>query len=638
MNTLFFDLGRILGMAVIQSLWQGLIVFLVLRLIFLSFPAMGSKWRYRISFGALGVIALWFACTFFNQTVSYQWNKSATVDSISFSGGIRQTRLQAVVGSEPPESYQVKLYHLANRYLPFVALLYVTGLLFNLVKLAIAWDKVNMIKRNLVPAKLQQGLVNQFVRRLAIRRDVRVNFNSFVDVPCVVGYLKPILLLPFTITTQLSTDEVEAILLHELSHIKNNDYLFNIIQQMITVLLFMNPFVQLISRIISNEREHCCDDMVVEFTHKPLIYANALFKLQEQRSEPLKMALAATGASQFHLFHRIERIMKTKKTAINTRHLLLSLFIFMGSLVSIAWLNPEIKNGKIVSKHGREAVNRIVAVAKKMWGYNESVKNTAETNRAERPVTEQIKQADSLQKNDRQTSSKDTSRARLVNEWQQTQRDAYLAYNNYKNTDAYNKLTEANRMLDSAIQKRGKPVLSDELKHKQEEDAAKWRDYMNSEEWKNRTAVYNRIYAKTRFDIVANDPEMKKHFETSKKSGDSILKLHDKVEYSIWKKADELEYDQIYKKIKADPVYKPAFDSLEIALTEQMNAPGYLKLKAETAPSAELRAIMLVAGVENYRAAVQRSKSAALATNEYQEYLRIKEKEEKLRKRLYDQE
>ena len=72
-----------------------------------------------------------------------------------------------------------------------------------------------------------------------------------VDVPCMIGFFKPIILLPITLTTYLSATEIEAILLHELSHIKRNDYLLNMIQQLITVLLFFNPFAQLNKQVLN---------------------------------------------------------------------------------------------------------------------------------------------------------------------------------------------------------------------------------------------------------------------------------------------------------------------------------------------------------------------------------------------------
>ena len=74
-----------------------------------------------------------------------------------------------------------------------------------------------------------QERINQISQRLQISKKVKVCFSRLVDVPCIIGYAKPILLLPITLTFQLSAEEIEVIFLHELSHVKNNDYLANLI-------------------------------------------------------------------------------------------------------------------------------------------------------------------------------------------------------------------------------------------------------------------------------------------------------------------------------------------------------------------------------------------------------------------------
>jgi len=201
-----------------------------------------------------------------------------------------------------------------------------------------------------------------FQKKLNISKQIRISFSELIDVPCVIGYIKPLVLLPVTICVNLSADEVEAILLHELSHIKRNDYLGNLLQQFITVLLFFNPFTQLINRIINQERENGCDDLVVEKTGEPLIYAQALIKLEEARRSNLQLALAATG-QKFHLLNRIERIMKTKKHIGSIRHLIIALFLLTGTLSCIAWFNPKIAEAKIIANKAKLAVTEKIKTA-----------------------------------------------------------------------------------------------------------------------------------------------------------------------------------------------------------------------------------------------------------------------------------
>ena len=194
-----------------------------------------------------------------------------------------------------------------------------------------------------------QYKVAQFAKMLGIGKSVKVGLSKLVDGPCMAGYFKPVILLPFSLATYLSADEIEAVLLHELAHIKRNDYLINLLQQVIAILLFFNPCAQLINRIINEERENSCDDLVVNTTSKPLAYAKALLKLEETRENDLQLAMSAIG-KKYYLLNRIERIMKTKKTTPGIRPALAAMLILTISIGAIALLNPEIAQGKISVK------------------------------------------------------------------------------------------------------------------------------------------------------------------------------------------------------------------------------------------------------------------------------------------------
>lgn len=288
----------------------------------------------------LGIVA-WFMVTLFNEAGNFNWSPVANVPSAGF---VPQAGL--VNQLSPFKAQADRYYYVIAGYLPYISVLYLTGLAVNLLKLSYCRVKLFRIKKALFPAGDMQWLVDDFSERLNIRRYVRVNFSSLVDVPCMIGYLKPIILLPISLSANLSVAETEAILLHELAHIKRNDYLVNLLQQVINSLLFFNPFAQMVNRLISAERENCCDDLVVQTTNNPLVYARALLKLEESRQTNLQLALAAS-TKKTYLLTRIERIMKTKQNIGNIRHLVLAILLLAGSLSSIAWLNPEIKNGKV---------------------------------------------------------------------------------------------------------------------------------------------------------------------------------------------------------------------------------------------------------------------------------------------------
>lgn len=333
MENIFYNISQVLGITVLHSLWQGLLVYFLLRVVFSSAPSMSSLKKYNLAIAAMASITVCFFYTLYVQSVSYHWIAAGTgVPAITPNLNLYMNAARFKGGSLN--------YSVIAGYLPYITIIYLAGLVFNLGKLSWEWNKIYKIKRSILPAVQMHQYINKFSAKLGITKQIRIGFTELVDVPCMIGFLKPLILLPVSLATYLSACEIEAILLHELSHIKRNDYLVNLLQQVITVLLFFNPFAQLINRIINQERENGCDDLVIGVTRNPLIYAKALLKLEETRKESLQLALSATG-KKYHLLNRIERIMKTKKPIGNMRNLLVALLILGGSLCSIAWFNPK---------------------------------------------------------------------------------------------------------------------------------------------------------------------------------------------------------------------------------------------------------------------------------------------------------
>jgi hypothetical protein len=134
--------------------------------------------------------------------------------------------------------------------------------------------------------------------------------SSLVDVPTVIGFLKPVVLLPATALGGLTLQQVEAILAHELAHIRRHDYLVNLLQTLVETVLFYHPAVWWVSRRIRIERENCCDDLAVSLCGDPVTYATALAELEAMRSSgPVPerhIAMAATGGS---LLQRVRRLL-----------------------------------------------------------------------------------------------------------------------------------------------------------------------------------------------------------------------------------------------------------------------------------------------------------------------------------------
>jgi bla regulator protein BlaR1 len=355
MESILYNIGQVLGITIIHSLWQALLIYFMLKIVLTFGNSLSPAAKYWLAVSSLMAVTGWFIYTLITEINLYNW--LAVIPSkltdmplmLNLPAGIHQFNDQSI-----------RYYYNIEGYLPYIAALYVLGLLFNTGKLIIARNKILAIKRSMSIDIALQYQVNKFTGILNISKKVKIGLSKLVDVPCMVGYFKPVILLPFALATYLSAEEIEAILLHELSHIKRNDYLINIFQQVIAILLFFNPCTLLINRIINEERENCCDDLVVKATADPIIYAKALLKLEQTRLYDQQLALAATG-KKYYLLNRIERIMKTKKTTPSLRPALLAMLILTIGIGFIALLKPEIAEGKISVKAISPIINSVLA-------------------------------------------------------------------------------------------------------------------------------------------------------------------------------------------------------------------------------------------------------------------------------------
>lgn len=197
-----------------------------------------------------------------------------------------------------------------------------------------------------------------FIKRIAaqmgIKKTVQVWLSAWVTSPVTVGFFKPVILLPLAAINQLTPQQVEAILLHELAHIRRHDYLLNIIIRIVKTVLYFNPFINALTKEIEKEREIHCDEMVLQFQYNAFEYADALLTLEKEASSYQYMALAAAG-NNHHLLHRVKLILGQKnKNHFSVKHgsgILVGLFciLTLGNLIQIEKPEKANNQSKIVS-------------------------------------------------------------------------------------------------------------------------------------------------------------------------------------------------------------------------------------------------------------------------------------------------
>jgi len=147
--------------------------------------------------------------------------------------------------------------------------------------------------------------------RLGVRRSVSVLVSQMARVPTVLGWLRPVILLPASILDEMPTEQLEMILAHELAHIRRQDYLWNLLQIAVETVLFYHPAVWWVSRRIREERENCCDRQAVAAMGNPVVYAGALMRLAEIRYQLEQTAVpaASIAADGGSLESRIRRVL-----------------------------------------------------------------------------------------------------------------------------------------------------------------------------------------------------------------------------------------------------------------------------------------------------------------------------------------
>jgi beta-lactamase regulating signal transducer with metallopeptidase domain len=207
----------------------------------------------------------------------------------------------------------------AEKILPFIAVLYLIILLIYSFRFGRAYRSLGFVSRKgLLKAPVDVRIFTTGTAlHLGIKKNVQVWLTNNIDVPSVTGFIKPVILLPAAIMTHLSTEQVNAILLHELAHIKRNDFLLNLIQSVIALLLFFNPFVYWLNNIAKKERENCCDDWVLNFRYNQFDYAKALLVLEEQRQTQILLVMSATD-NEKKLLQRIKRLFSPQRQATTT--------------------------------------------------------------------------------------------------------------------------------------------------------------------------------------------------------------------------------------------------------------------------------------------------------------------------------
>lgn len=175
-------------------------------------------------------------------------------------------------------------------------------------------SKLRRVGRSDPPAWITEA-VAEISHRLQLKRSIVVTVSALATVPSVIGHFRPLLLLPASALTGLPPDQLQALIAHELAHVRRSDYLVNAGQTLIETLFFYHPAIWWISRQTRQEREHCCDEIAAEVSESRVVYAEALVAISQMQPSHGGLAMASDGGS---LRSRIWRLSTPASTRLRS--------------------------------------------------------------------------------------------------------------------------------------------------------------------------------------------------------------------------------------------------------------------------------------------------------------------------------
>lgn len=354
-----------LGKAIADSIWQMGLLFLCYQLLIFLFLIKQASVKNLLS----SVFAL-AGFTWFLFSIFLHWKKqlAQTASLVIENAGVNNSFLHAFTKDNRWQLFFNWVEYKLHFILPYLSVAYLFVLLWFAAKLVIQLQAAHSLRKNAVTAV--SGDLQIFFRLLAdsigLHRNVEIFISKQIDIPATLGFLKPIVLLPVSAVTHLTPAQLEAVLLHELAHIKRNDYFWNLLLSVAETMLFFNPFALLLIGIARKERENSCDDQVMNFQQNAAVYAEALLTVEKVRMQSPQLVMAL-GDNKQHLMHRVKRILNlpADRNRISTRLLALVFFTFLFALTG--WMiksrtNAVAKEKKTEQKNNAYNSNKIVYV------------------------------------------------------------------------------------------------------------------------------------------------------------------------------------------------------------------------------------------------------------------------------------
>jgi beta-lactamase regulating signal transducer with metallopeptidase domain/LysM repeat protein len=334
-----------LGWTLLHSVWQGCVVALLLVVLLRVLRKSSANLRYLIACLGLAVIVLLPVVTFYVVPAPAP---TSDLESVSSSPVPVTGRLHEVYDPDMPLqraaeymqmniSWKQRAMNFYASALPYIVFGWLIGVLALSLWHLGGWAHLQRLKRqkvNQVDPSLK-GKLRNLAERLKVTRPVKLIKSALVQIPTVVGWFRPMILMPASALAGLSPEQLEALLAHELAHIRRYDYLVNMLQTVVEILGFYHPVVWWVSYKIRVERENCCDDLAVSVCGDKVCYARALTSMEETRFAQSELAVAASGGSLSRRIRRLIGAGSAEKNRFGNMPLVISILLIMALMIPV---------------------------------------------------------------------------------------------------------------------------------------------------------------------------------------------------------------------------------------------------------------------------------------------------------------
>lgn len=288
-----------LGWTLLHFCWQGTALALLYAIADRITRHASKNLRYGVGMVALALMPLAAVITFIEQEhLLVRIPRDGHDIVASQLGGMHNTIVNAMPLAAPAvERSELWIAWNADRLLPWVVGIWLAGVLLLAVRAAGGWWRLEQVRRdarNAIPPEVAASF-RRIATRLRMGRKIALYLSDEVISPLAMGVWRTAIILPVSAVMQLSPSQLEAVLAHEMAHVRRWDYLGNLLQTAVECLLFFHPAVWWVSRRTRDLRELCCDEVAAQSCVDPTIYVEALLQLEEQRTMRLQLATALHG-------------------------------------------------------------------------------------------------------------------------------------------------------------------------------------------------------------------------------------------------------------------------------------------------------------------------------------------------------